>query len=180
MKPKTPKPKKKESPIIETINTKHDFSDSEKLDLGSSLTEAMQEANELADQLKTIQADYRSRIQSSKAKIAELSNKLRTGYDMRPTRCRVVFNGKTGRKRYFLADSKKAVLVVDLPMTPSDYNRELPLEIPPAPKKEEKVVPVVTPDGDLSNPVLTPQQAEEAKFTKRQTAKAAEDQGTPF
>jgi hypothetical protein len=123
---------------IETIEAKHDFSDPEKIGLLEELSRAHHEAGELKEQAKHSATEWKNRIKSIENKISTISNKATSGYEFRPTECRVEFDTKKEKKTYFNKKTGEKVETRD--MTPADF--ELPLFKTEPLKKGENIVSV--------------------------------------
>lgn len=109
---------KKEQTLI-----KHVFSDAERSDLGQALASAVAEAARLEAERKSINTDYKAKIQEKEALITGLSGRVSSGFEMRPTMCIVLIDRLAGLKRYFPNDVDRddlanAVPLKDEPLPP--------------------------------------------------------------
>lgn len=100
--------------------------------MAQRLAEANQKVEELEDQKKQVASQYAARIDSENGSVSSLSLKLRSGYEMRPTNCTVIFDVPNGVKRYY--DERTGDYVSQATMTKSDYQRSLDFD---AAKKQE-------------------------------------------
>lgn len=126
-KDKKPKASKKQTPTppthIEKIEARHNFSDEEKLAMLSELTRLNQDHERLVDEMKASSKGWKSRIESVLLRVKAITDNASNGYEFRLTECKVVFDAKKGKKRYYRKDNEEFVEERD--MNPSDY--ELPL-----------------------------------------------------
>lgn len=90
---------KKESTLL-----RHDYSDRERSDLGQALASAVAELVRLDSERKSIQTDYKSRMQEQEAKIKSLSSRVQSGFEMRPTVCIVRIDRESLLKRFWTLD----------------------------------------------------------------------------
>lgn len=112
---------------------KHVFNATERLDLGNKLAAAMQTHSEVENQMKSIVADYKSKMKTIATEGDQFAARIRDGYEMREIKCIVHFNmatdekgkpvKKQGVKRIVNAASKE--FVRDEPMSPSDLQSEM-------------------------------------------------------
>lgn len=105
---------------------KHDFTDAEKIQFGSDLGAAIAKARAIDNDLKSVKAQFSLKAEEAKGLIDSLGTKLQAGFELRETRCRVVFDAKARRKFYFVADDPEdAAPVLDEPMTGDDFQQDL-------------------------------------------------------
>lgn len=117
---------------FETKNLKHTFTDSEAHLLGRNLGLLLNEKSDLETEFDGVKADYKAKIAVKDSSISELATKLRNGFDLRDTRCAVVFIPKDKKKHFFIVtdESNGEVVTEDKPalvenMTPDDFQQEL-------------------------------------------------------
>lgn len=125
--------------VFESIEAKHEFTQDEKIGLLETLAGAHHEVQGLQDQAKTSAQDWKLRIKVVEDRIADISNKATSGYELRKTECSVEYNSKKGKKTYFRVSDNKEIETRD--MTPSDFEMLLPLPAETL-KKGEPIVSV--------------------------------------
>lgn len=134
----------KSEDFIDRVEIKHTFSDAEKAEILTELSQADEQRESLIAQAKSSAKQWKAEIEKADIKRRELTMKGRNGFEMRQTDVTVTFDRKKGKKRLFLRDSGKFIEERD--MTESDFQR-LPMDIPP-PKKEPKKGEGLTNVGD--------------------------------
>lgn len=112
--------------ILETIPAQYFFNDVEKLELGLKLGNGTAKLSELEGQKKSVTADFNGQIESVKAQIGSLSQKVTSGYEMRETECVVTFDPKSNTKHYH--NRRTGEFVRSAEMTRADYQFNLPVE----------------------------------------------------
>jgi hypothetical protein len=120
------KPKNAPFDKLETIPAKYHFNDAELADLARKQGEIYQAIQTLEAEKKHVATDYASRIEAHEAQLAQASNKTTSGYEFRPTECRVIFRPNDKAKDYF--HGKTGELVETRPMEIGDFQKSLPLE----------------------------------------------------
>jgi len=68
---------------------KYAYTDSEKKEMAGRLSRATIEAREAGDELKAVQAQFKSRIESAKNQANDLAQKIEQGYEFRNIDCRI-------------------------------------------------------------------------------------------
>lgn len=149
-KPAYKPPAKKPDLKIESIQVRHDYTDSEMADHGRSSQKAQVEIHQLESELSSIKKDYAGKIELATLKRDCAFGKLRDGYEMRPCEAVVQFNTpKKGRKSYWAHDPKKkegkGTFLKEEDMSPSDAQMEWLDKTPAA---------VPAKQAELPNPVL--------------------------
>ena len=126
--------KKENAPIIETIHSKHVFSQEELLDLSRDLGRTCTAINTLESEKSAVTKDFASRIETNEIKRDSLVDKVTSGYEMRPTECIVVLDPKNSSKDYFTVnpDGGRRDFVERREMTAADFQLALPYTGKPA------------------------------------------------
>lgn len=121
----------KKAPRV-VIQADYKFTDSEKLVLGQQLAGLMQKKEEIAAKKKDLVAQMNALEQGCTAEIKGTSNKLHSGFEVRPTECHILFHDpEKGQKSFFALGTLDRVKTEI--MLSSDYEQELPMEdLPPA------------------------------------------------
>lgn len=141
------KPATRASAKIESKFVKHTFTDTERLQFASSLGAAIAAARNVESEFKSVKASFNLRTEEAKAKIDSLGDKLQAGFEMRESRCRVVYDAKARRKYFFLEDAPDdAAPVLDEPMTGDDFQQDLLLAESGFELRDE--LPIFTPAGN--------------------------------
>lgn len=120
----------------QTIQADYKFTDSEKLVLGQNLAGLMQKKEEIAAKKKDLMAQINAQAEQCTAEIKGLSNKLHSGFEVRPTDCYVLFNDpEKGQKSFYAVgtlDRVKTELMLSI-----DYEQDLPMDgLEPTPPAE--------------------------------------------
>ena len=101
-----------------------DFTVDEKIDLGRRLAHAIQKVNTLEREKTTGLAALNSSIKDAQAEVADLSQKVAQGYEMRPTEVIVVFDTpRPGMKHILIAATSKFLREEE--MTPEERQGQL-------------------------------------------------------
>jgi hypothetical protein len=109
-KPKKAKAVKKPEPVkIETISARHEFDETEKSKLGLKLAELNQQKTRTEEEKKAVVSQWATKVKTIQSEIGDLSAKISSGFEMRPTECEVHFDWKTGKKTYIRISDKKVI-----------------------------------------------------------------------
>jgi hypothetical protein len=101
---------KKPEPIkIETISARHEFDETEKSKLGLKLAELNQQKTRTEEEKKAVVSQWATKVKTIQSEIGDLSAKISSGFEMRPTECEVHFDWKTGKKTYIRISDKKVI-----------------------------------------------------------------------
>lgn len=123
---KAAKPTPRMTPKVEVKFVRHNFSDAEKLVFGNDLGQAIAAARAVETEFNTVKASFKLRAEEAKTRIDSLGTKLQAGFEMRESRCRVVYDAKARRKFFYLEDAPEdAATVLDEPMTGDDFQQDL-------------------------------------------------------
>ncbi len=147
-KSRVPKATKPKGPRIQLtkealLDVRHEFTDTEKVELGLKLTSAMTTRANVLEQKKSMAKEYDSKVKIFDIEIGGIHTRIHDGCEFRPTKCVVHFNKATrdgkvvtmpGTKRIVRADT--GAHVRDEPMSPGDLQDEL-FEIEQAKKAEQ-------------------------------------------
>lgn len=79
----------------EKAPVKYTFTKDERADIADEMAEAVSEAERLKDELKSVQADYKARIQVQEATARANSQRLKNGYEYREMDCPVEYSART-------------------------------------------------------------------------------------
>lgn len=120
----TPEPVQKIREEIKQV--KYTFSNQEMLDLGKDLAGKTTDLGNISDEAKSVAKGYKSKEAEIEGSIGVLTEKIKTGYELRPMKCRVVFRSRDGKKDYFRADTGELALTEQ--MTNADLQMDLELE----------------------------------------------------
>jgi hypothetical protein len=117
-----------ETPIIETIHAKHEFTQEELLELSRSLGRTCSEISTLESEKSAVAKDFAFRIETKEITRDSLVGKVTSGYEMRPTECLVVLDPKNRSKDYFrfTPPSLLGELIERREMTAADFQLSLP------------------------------------------------------
>lgn len=74
---------------------KYVFTTTERANIADEMAEAVAEAERLKDELKSVQADYKARIQVQEATARANSQRLKNGYEYREMDCPVEYSART-------------------------------------------------------------------------------------
>jgi hypothetical protein len=109
------------------------FTDSERLELGKQLAEAHNETSSIESDFQRIKDEFKSKLSAVSAKIVDLSNKVSTGYEMKPVKCLVVMDTpKPGKKQVVRLDGPTdgvSEVVETHDMTEAEKTPELALNL---------------------------------------------------
>ena len=113
---------------IEDRVVRHDFTPTERLDLGSELARALGRLRGVEAEFEGVKASFKARIATEESTVETVSTDIQNGFTMRKKKCRVVFRPKDKKKDYYpeIKDDvfdAKAVLTED--MTQDDFQAEL-------------------------------------------------------
>lgn len=102
------------------------LTDDEKIQAGKELAEATNELEAIEDDKKQIVSDFKAKSTAAEARVAVLSNKLRSGYEFRSVECSVTFNTpEEGQKQTVRLDTKEVIATA--PMTDEEKQTKLDL-----------------------------------------------------
>lgn len=144
----TPKPAEI---VRETVSARHDFSDAEKLKLSDNLVQSMNVQAQIDDEFSSVKAEFKCRIEKAKLETDSLAQRLRDGFEMRPTLAQIQFNTPTPGSKTYVRDDNPEIIIREEAMTYTDEHRPLfpdangqdstgktPAPIPPAPTFEDE------------------------------------------
>jgi hypothetical protein len=109
---------------IEVKTIKHVFTQPEKEQLHGDLLMALSTKETTEDDFENVKATWKAKLTESEARIGTLAATLRAGFEMRQTRCAVVYRAKERKKDYFL-DGNRETPVLTEEMTDADFQAEL-------------------------------------------------------
>jgi hypothetical protein len=122
-----PKEPIEDEPVHVFEEVRYEFTVHELRELGAKLAEAAHGANELRRQKATAASNFAASIKSADDVVAGLADKIRNGCETRLGECIVRLDcPRPGLKEYVRLDTGEVVR--DAPMSPSDMQRDLPLE----------------------------------------------------
>jgi hypothetical protein len=108
----------------EPTTFKYNYSEQEINEFGRSLSNIIQEQNDLEEQKKNVVADYKIKIDAKQTQINDLSRKINIGFTMKNEVCDVIKDFAAGTKKAYL-NSK---LVLDERLTAADYTLPFPTQ----------------------------------------------------
>lgn len=113
---------------IEERVVKHEFTPTERLEIGAELARSLQRMASLETEFEGVKASYKAKLAEAESQVANHAASIQNGFDMRKKRCRVIFRPKDRKKDYFpeIKDGvfdTKVVLVDD--MSQDDFQDEL-------------------------------------------------------
>jgi hypothetical protein len=122
-----PKEPIEDEPVRVFEEIRYEFSAHELKELGAKLAEASYTVRELQRQKATAASNFAASIKSADDMMAGLADRIRNGYETRLGECVIRLDcPRPGLKEYVRVDTGEVVR--DAPMSPSDMQRELPLE----------------------------------------------------
>ena len=123
-----PDKKEKLHTAEENIHAKHVFTNDETIDLARELGRVSTAINTLEAEKSATAKDYSFRIETAEIKRDSLSEKITSGYEMRPTDCVVIFDPKNRSKDYFRKDGSGMAenFIERREMTQADFQLCLP------------------------------------------------------
>lgn len=90
---------------IKKVYCKYKFTDQEKQEIASGMSQAVLDLQEAEDRMKEIKADFKSQIESHQAAINRAATRLNNGYEMRDIKCTVELDFTAGTVRYIRTDT---------------------------------------------------------------------------
>lgn len=113
-------------PKIEVKSVKYNFTPEEMLEMGQRLSAAISEARNIEDDLASVKAQFKAKMEAAGGQISSISSKIASKFEMREQRCRVVYYAKERKKRFFLEnDLTDDNPVHEEPMAREDYQLDL-------------------------------------------------------
>lgn len=98
--------KEKEEKLEKTTTTlRYNFTEAELRDKAQSLGEGIQKLSQIEDELNSIKADYKKKLQEKHNEVNELSNHITQKYEMRNTPCFLRKDFKLKERQYLDHDS---------------------------------------------------------------------------
>lgn len=114
---------------IEVKTIKHVFTQDEREQMNSDLLGALDNRDTTEADFENVKQTWKAKVTEADARIGTLRASIRAGFDMRQTRCRVVFRPKDRKKDYYLADDSvngdSEVVMLTEDMTDADMQAEL-------------------------------------------------------
>ena len=109
-----------------TQHLKVTLTDEQKKGYSEEIAQAVEEVAEGQNELKFVSTEIKARIQTSEAKLKELANKIRAGYEMKPVECLQTMDFSNGTVKIVRLDTDEIVL--ERAMTVEERQPELPIE----------------------------------------------------
>ena len=116
----------------ETKNLRHVFSVEEIADLNKNFHQAIKQVRSVETEFDSVKANYKARTAEAEAIAERLSTTIDAGFEMRQTKCVVVFRVKDRKKDYYLESDvendqlvKGAKVMLTEDMTDEDLQTEL-------------------------------------------------------
>ncbi len=120
-KPSAPRKKKLK------LNLKCVLTQDEKLAIGQTMAESLNEIGSLENDAKTMASDFKAKIASREATLNSDKNKLQSGYEYREIDCELEYDQPmAGKKTLVRLDSNTTVEITN--MTDEEKQQSLPLE----------------------------------------------------
>lgn len=140
-----------------TIPAPYRFTTEEQAELGKKIALRMRERADLEEQLGSIKADYKSKLESCDLSQSSLARKIQDGFEMRDTEVVIHFNSPApGRKSIY--DRQTSNFIKEEEMDYDDKQRTLPLKEATKPAPATPAVAEQEPEHvaiDEPEPVLT-------------------------
>jgi hypothetical protein len=115
-----------DEPIRVFEEVRYEFTAAELKDLGGKLAHAAQGVFDLQREKATTTANFGAQIKAANDAVAELSDKINFGYELRQAECIVRLESpRPGQKEFVRVDTGEVVRVA--PMTAGDLQQRLPL-----------------------------------------------------
>lgn len=110
--------------VEEVIRDRYEFTDAEKLALGSGLAQGHSQIAALKQEAKSIAADYKAKVEAISGGVNSATEKINSGFEMRAIECVVLHQRKVDKgqlpfKVYYRKDT--GAFVRREPMTASDF-----------------------------------------------------------
>jgi hypothetical protein len=109
-----------------TLHLKVPLTDQQKVDFSGEISQAVEEIGEGENELKFVSTEIKGRIQASQAKLKELANKIRAGYEIKPVDCEQVLDYHNGTMTVIRLDTLEKVS--ERPLTVAERQPPLPLK----------------------------------------------------
>ncbi len=95
--------------IPSTKLMRHPFTTDERVEFGQQLSQALNDQREVADELATLKAQYKSKESEVAGRINLLANKITTGYEMREVKVNTVIDLISGKVQVIRIDTGEVV-----------------------------------------------------------------------
>jgi hypothetical protein len=126
-------------PTEATETLRCNFTDAEKIKLGSDLAEALNNLEALDDEESTIKTAMKSKRSLHEATVGTLARQLSAGFTMRPIKCRLVYDDPNPNEvSTYRLDTEE--LVKTRPFSEKERQADLPLETATAEQSESNIV----------------------------------------
>lgn len=166
-KPKAPAEAEKKHPdVFEEVQAPYHFTPEERGRMSDTMRSHMDKIDELTDQQKASNADFKLRLQNETNNVKALRQKLNSGEETRPVRARVEF--EPDKRVKHLMHPETGELIRTDPMQPADF--QLPMFLPAETENGAKAE-AVAPKGAQDVPTGLPPAT---KAKKKKDAPAAE------
>jgi DNA segregation ATPase FtsK/SpoIIIE-like protein len=140
---------------------KCELTQAELLTMGQELADAHSEHESITNELESIKAEFKGKIQAEEGKIGSLSAKIRAGYEHRQVKCATVKDWKS--KTVTVTRLDTGAIIENRPMN----QEELQMPLLPSDDQDTGVPPAPSPDDDVPDSML-----EAAKEIIRETKRA--------
>jgi hypothetical protein len=111
--------------IFESCICEYKFNEQEKREIAGRLANGVSELGALEQRKKSLASQIKSEIDAKTASVQLDAEKLRSGFEMRPIECEVVYSDIDGLVRWIRTDTYE--LAHERPMLPDERQRKLPL-----------------------------------------------------
>ena len=108
------------------LHLKVPLTNEQRTEMSDQIAQAVEEVAEGQNELKFVSTEIKARIQSSEAKLRELANKIRAGYEMKPVDCVQTMDYSNGSVIVHRRDTGERVS--ERAMTAEERQPELPIE----------------------------------------------------
>lgn len=103
------------------------LSDEEKINAGKELAEATNELSSIEEDKTQVMADFKAQVTAQEAKVSMLSNKLRSGYELRNVQCEVIFGVPESHQKQTVRLDTNEIVSTET-MSEEEKQGNLPLE----------------------------------------------------
>lgn len=104
------------------------FTPPEKIEMSEQIASAIRDLKKSQDDLATVKAQFQSKIKEHEAEIANLCERINSGWEMRSVECREVRDYNTGSVYVFRDDTEE--VIEERAMTAGERQPELPFKEP--------------------------------------------------
>lgn len=139
-------------PRYETKDIKHVFTAEELADLNVRFRQSYQNLSAAEAEFENVKAVHKAKLTEAAAKMETLNATIGAGFEMRETKCRVVFDAANGKKSYWPDGATEPALVET--MTAEDFELDLLTADSAFESREDIAIFDPTPEGDSGKIVV--------------------------